>query len=153
VSFSSRFRYTDDMLSINSNRWFDISQRVGNQRHHRVFHICFVFIYLNEIGYKLVTQKYDKQDDFNFSIINFPYLCSNIPISPAYGVYMLQLIRYARAFSTYDQFADKQVEVTGFLQSRLQAAFYKFYGCHNDLVYQCNLPLSQILSDVFHTKC
>jgi hypothetical protein len=28
---------------------------------------------------KITTQLYDKRDDFNFSIVNFPYLCSNIP--------------------------------------------------------------------------
>jgi hypothetical protein len=32
-------------------------------------------------------------------IINFPNMCSNIPASPAYGVYISQLIRYARASS------------------------------------------------------
>jgi hypothetical protein len=53
---------------------------------------------------KLTTQLYDKRDDFNFSIVNFPYLCSNIPISSAIGVYISQLIRYARACSTYDHF-------------------------------------------------
>ena len=30
---------------------------------------------------------YDKRDTFNFHIVNFPYLCSNIPSQPAYGVY------------------------------------------------------------------
>jgi hypothetical protein len=39
----------------------------------------------------------------------------------------------------------------GFLQSRLQAAFRKFYGRYNDLACQYNLPLGQILSTVFHT--
>jgi hypothetical protein len=53
---------------------------------------------------KITTQLYDKRDDFNFSIVNFPYLYSNIPYSPAYGVYISQLIRYARACSTCDQF-------------------------------------------------
>jgi hypothetical protein len=38
-----------------------------------------------------------KRDDFNFKIINFPNMCSNIPASPAYGVYISQLVRYARA--------------------------------------------------------
>jgi hypothetical protein len=52
-----------------------------------------------ETNGKLTTQLYDKLDDFNFSIVNFPYLCSNIPASPAYDVYILQLIRYARACS------------------------------------------------------
>jgi hypothetical protein len=52
---------------------------------------------------KITTQLYDKQDNFNFSIVNFPYLC-NIPASQAYGVCISQLIRYARACSTYDKF-------------------------------------------------
>ena len=30
----------------------------------------------------------------------FPYICSNMPESPAYDVYILQLIRYARAYSS-----------------------------------------------------
>ena len=39
---------------------------------------------------KITTRFYDKRDDFNLSIVNFPYmyLCSNIPASPAYGVYI-----------------------------------------------------------------
>jgi hypothetical protein len=39
------------------------------------------------------TKIYDKRDDFNFKIINFPNMCSNIPASPAYGVYISLLIR------------------------------------------------------------
>ena len=47
----------------------------------------YLDILLNiDINGKLTTQLYDKQDDFSFSIVNFPYLCSNIPLSPAYGV-------------------------------------------------------------------
>ncbi|KAK3087181.1 hypothetical protein FSP39_002749 [Pinctada imbricata] len=38
------------------------------------------------------TSLYDKRDDFNFSITNFPFLSSNIPSSPAYGVFISQLI-------------------------------------------------------------
>jgi hypothetical protein len=33
---------------------------------------------------------YDKRDDFNFPIVNFPFLSSNIPAAPAYGVYIFQ---------------------------------------------------------------
>ena len=53
---------------------------------------------------QLSTKIYDKRDDFNFKIINFPNMCSNIPVSPAYGVYISQLIRYARASSNYSDF-------------------------------------------------
>jgi hypothetical protein len=35
---------------------------------------------------------------------DFPNMCSNIPASPAYGVYISQLIRYARASSNYSDY-------------------------------------------------
>ena len=54
---------------------------------------------------QLHTSIYDKCDDFNFHITNFPFLSSNIPTSPAYGVFISQLIRYApRACSSYGCF-------------------------------------------------
>ena len=42
--------------------------------------------------------------NFNFHITNFPFLSSNIPSSPAYGVFISQLIRYTRACSSYECF-------------------------------------------------
>jgi hypothetical protein len=77
---------------------------------------------------KITTQPYDKRDDFNFSIVNFPY----IPASPAYGVYISQLIRYARVCSTYNQFLVRgsllinKLMSQGFQLSRLQTAFRNF---------------------------
>jgi hypothetical protein len=72
-----------------------------------------------DAGGKLTTQLYDKQDYFNFAIVNFPYISSNIPLSSAYGVYISQLIRYARACSTYNHFfkpgytTERQADNTG----------------------------------------
>jgi hypothetical protein len=37
---------------------------------------------------RLKTILYDKRDDFHFAIVNYPLLCSNIPLSPAYCVYI-----------------------------------------------------------------
>ena len=52
----------------------------------------------------LSTKIYDIRDDFNFKIINFPNMCSNISASPAYDAYISQLILYARASSNYSDF-------------------------------------------------
>ena len=57
------------------------------------------------------TKIYDKRDDFNFKIINFPNMCSNITASPAYGVYISQLIRYARASSNYSDFLKRHLHL------------------------------------------
>ena len=36
----------------------------------------------------IVSSKvYDKQDDFNFEIVNFPFLDGDVPRSPSYGAY------------------------------------------------------------------
>ena len=60
---------------------------------------------------QLSTKLYDKRDDFNFKIINFPNMCSNIPASPAYGVYISQLIRYARASTNYSDFLKRHLHL------------------------------------------
>ena len=44
------------------------------------------------------SKNYDKRDDFNFKIVNFPFLDGDVPCSPSYGVYISQLIRFARVF-------------------------------------------------------
>jgi hypothetical protein len=46
----------------------------------------------------LTAQLYDKQDDLYFSIVNFPVLCSNIPISLAYGLDMKELVQQTISF-------------------------------------------------------
>ena len=45
---------------------------------------------------------YNKRDDFNFEIVNFPFLDGDVPRSPSYGVYISQLIHFARVCSNVD---------------------------------------------------
>ena len=60
---------------------------------------------------QLSTKIYDKPEDFNFKIINFPNMCSNISAYPAYGVNISQLIRYARASSIYHNFLKRHLHL------------------------------------------
>ena len=60
--------------------------------------------FIIESNNRLYTKLYDKRDDFDFHNVNFPFLSNNIPSSPSYGVYVSQLIRYARCCSYYDDF-------------------------------------------------
>ena len=48
--------------------------------------------------------QYDKRDDFDFDIVNFPFLDGDVPRRPSYGVYISQLIRFARVCSYVDDF-------------------------------------------------
>ena len=64
----------------------------------------------------IVSSKNDKQDDFNFEIVNFPFLDGNVPRSPFYGVYISQLIRFARVCSNVDDLSNRNK----FLTSKLK---------------------------------
>ena len=50
------------------------------------------------------TKIYDKRDDFDFEIVSFPFLDSDVPRFTSYGVYITQHIRFARASSQIADF-------------------------------------------------
>ena len=91
-------------------------------------------------GDKLSTRLYDKRNDFDFHILNFPFLSSNIPSGPSYGVYIMQLIRYARCCSHHDDFRYCHKRLVhrplsqGYIALRLQKSFKKCYGRYQDLI-------------------
>ena len=97
---------------------------------------------------------YDKRDDFNFHITNFPFLSSNVPSSPAYGVFICQLIRYARACSSYEciilraRRLSSELLKQGYLAELLKSSSRKFYGRYGDLIQQYEVSLSRMLNDI-----
>ena len=61
----------------------------------------------------IVSSKiYDKWDDLNFEIVNFPFFDRDVPCSPSYGVYISQLIRFARMCSNVDDFNNRNLFLT-----------------------------------------
>ena len=112
-----------------------------------------LFLLIGRDG-QLHTSIYDKRDDFNFHITNFPFLSSNIPSSPAYGVFISQLIRYARACSSYECFIlrtrglSSKLLKQGYLVELLKSSFRKFYGRYGDLIQQYEVTLSRMFNDI-----
>ena len=88
------------------------------------------------------------------TITNFPFLSSNIPSSPAYGVFISQLIRYARACSSYECFILRAARLSskllgqGYVRERLKSFLRKFYGRYGDLIKHYKVPLFQMLHDI-----
>ena len=50
------------------------------------------------------TKLYDKGDYFDFYTVNFSFLDGGVPHMTSYGVYISQLIRFARVSSYVDDF-------------------------------------------------
>ena len=55
---------------------------------------------------------YDKRDDFDFEIVNFPFLDGDVPRTTSSGVYIFQLIRFARASSYITDFNNRNKLLT-----------------------------------------
>ena len=93
------------------------------------------------INNDIVSAKiYNKRDDINFDIANFPFLDGDVPRRPSYGVYISQLIRFARASSHVTDFNNRNKFLTvkrlkqGYRYHKLRKAFFKFYRRHFELI-------------------
>ena len=110
-AFNFTYRYIDDVLSINYSRFAEFLPLIyPPETTDTASSASFLDLYLEfDDSGQLSTKIYDKRGDLNFKIINFPNMCSNIPVSPAYGVYISQLIRYARTSSNYSDFLKRHL--------------------------------------------
>ena len=162
-SFNFKFRYIDDVLSLNNSKFADFVDRIYpteleiKDTTDTDGSASYLDLHLDiDSEGRLRTNLYDKRGDFNFSIVSFPFMCSNIPAAPAYGVYISQLIRYSRVCGTYDDFLDRELLLTrkllnqGFLLVTLKSSLRKFYGRHHDLVDRYGISVSQMTTDMFH---
>ena len=119
LSFNSTFRYINDVLSLNNSKFGDYVERIYpieleiKDTTDTVKSASYLDLHLEiDNEGRLKTKLYDKRDDFSFPIVNFPFLSSNIPAAPAYGVYISQLIRYSRACISYHDFLDRGLLLT-----------------------------------------
>jgi hypothetical protein len=89
---------------------------------------------------------------FNFPIMNFPFICSNIPAVPTYGVYISQLIQCSGACASYHDFPNRVLLITRkLLEQRFRVIFDVLryhHDCipfHHDLVYRYRISVSQFV--------
>ena len=161
-AFNFTYRYIDDVLSINNSRFAEFLPLIYppelevKEITNTASSASFLDLYLEfDDSGQLSTKIYDKRDDFNFKIINFPNMCSNIPASPSYGVYISQLIPYARASSNYSDFLKCHLHLRnrlldqGYTKIRLIPSLKKFIFRYQDLVEIYSVSAEQIISDAF----
>ena len=92
------YRYINDILSLNNHKFGDFVNRIYpieiKDTTDKTMCASYLDIHLEiDSEGEVRTKHYDKRDDINFHIVNFPFTCSNILATPAYRVYISQLIR------------------------------------------------------------
>ena len=138
-AFNTTSRHLGDILNIN-NVYFDnkVSQIYPselqlNKANTSDTKAAFLDLHLSISNDIVSTKIYEKSDDFDFEIVNFPFLDDNVPRSTSYGVYISQLIRFARAschvadFNTRNKLLIQKLLTQGYQYHKLRKTFSKFY--------------------------
>ena len=108
-------------------------------------HFTFMELHLSISDGFVKTKIFNKRDDFDFDIVNFPFLDDDVPRLTCYGDYISQLIRFARVSSHVDDFKTRNKVLTakllrhGYRYHKFFKAFSKFYRRHFDLESKDNV--------------
>ena len=167
--FNKTYRYIDDLLALNNPHFVKSIGKIYppqlelKRTTEGPITCSYLDLNISISGHRFHTDLYDKRDAFNFHIVNFPHMVSNIPTKPAYGVFISQLIRYLRVCGNYQQFKTNltsRLLKQGFDYTRLQNTFRKFLQrnpialrkyqvSHKNILVECiSFPLS-----VFPSLC
>ena len=128
-AFNLTSRYLDDLPNIDNP---DFEQMVGqiyptelqlNKAISSDTESPFLDLNLSITNGIFSSKIYDKWDDFNFEIVNFLFLDGDVPRYPSYGVYISQLIRFARVCSNIDDFNNRNL----FFTTKLLKQGYRYH--------------------------
>ena len=118
----------DFMMSLSDDKQADVINAFNTNTE-----AAFLDLHLS-ISYDIVSTKiYDIRDDFDFEIVNFPFLDGDVPRSKSNGVYISQLIRFARAsshvadFNTHNKLLTQKLLKQGYWYHKHRKTFSKFY--------------------------
>ena len=109
-AFNTTSRYLDDILNTNKVYFDDMVSQIYpsdlklNKANTSDKEAAFLDLHLSISNGTFSTKIYDKRDNFDFEIVNFPFLVGGVPRSTSYGVYISQLIRFVRASSYVTDF-------------------------------------------------
>ena len=158
-ALNSTSRYLDDLLNIDNPYFEDMVGRINppelqlNKANASDTEAPFLDLHLS-VSNGLVSSKiYDKRDDFDFDIVNIPFLNGDDPRSTSYGVYISQFIRFARVsryvtdFNACNKILPGKFLHQGCRYHKVQKAFFSkfiadtmnwFQNSMSDLTLFCN---------------
>ena len=111
-------------------------------------HTHLLFLHLSISNDIVSTKIYDKSDDFDFEIVNFPFLDGDVPRSTSL---ISQLIRFARAsshvadFNTRNKLLTQKLLKQGYQYHKLGKTLSKFYRRYYDLISKFQVGLKSLL--------
>ena len=143
--FNDTSRYLDDIFTIGKPEFekhvpdlypMELQLNKANTSDKET---SFLDLNIKVIGSDVHTSNYDKRNDFRFPIVNFPWLSGDVPRLSSYGVYISQLVRFARCCISVSDFHSKNQITSKLLKQdysyhKLRKKFGKFFRSYSDLL-------------------
>ena len=150
--FNSTSMYLDDLLNI-YNPYFE---GMANQIYPSELQLSkakisdtespFLDLHLSVANGFVSSKIYDNRDDFDFEMVNFPFLDGDVPRRVSYGVYISQLIRFAKVCNHVTDFNARNKCLTAKLLQQ-EKNLSKFYRRHYELISKYNVGLKTLLNE------
>ena len=156
-AFGSTSRYLDDILNVDDVYFENMVSQIYpsglqlNKANASDTKAAFLDLHLSISNGIVSAGIYDKRDGFGFGIVSFPFLDGDVPRSASYGVYISQLIRFARAssyvadFNTGNKLLTQKLLGQGYRYRKLRKAFSEFYRQYFDLISKFQVGLVSLL--------
>ena len=161
-TFSNSYRYIDDLLSFNNSNLINRYKHkiyppelILNKENKSNDHTSFLDIDITINNNEIITNLYDKRDDFNFEINSFPVLSSNIHKKRTHGVLISQLIRYSKICASLTSFTNKcNILINKLIKQRFNIRLLKrkvsiFYDKYYHLIKHYNISKLNMIKDMF----
>ena len=142
---NSSSRYLEDLLNVDNTLFDSLVNRIYpsdlqlNRANMSDTEASFLDLHLSISDGFVETKINDKRDDFDNDIVNFPFPDGDVPRAASYGVYISQLIRFARVPSHGDGLNTRNKVLTakclrkGYRYHKIRKAFSNFYRRHFDI--------------------
>ena len=143
TAFKHCCRYIDDLLLANN---YDLMTKVMGDIYPKELVLVpddsnglstsFLDLQLVVKDGVVSTSIFDKRDDFDFKIVNFPNLSGNIPLKSSYGVFICEAVRYARACTYFEDFKTRMLLLVAKLKKQcftatlLKSTYLNFCDSH-----------------------
>ena len=123
--FHDTSRYLDDIFTIDNPEFekyipdiypTELQLNKANTSDRKT---SFLDLNIKVISSYVHTSVYDKPEDFRFPIVNFPWLSGDVPRLQSYGVYISQLVRFARCCTSVLNFHSYNLQTTSVPEIRI----------------------------------
>ena len=109
-TLTQRLEYLDDLLNIDNPYFEGMVNQIYppelqlNKANTSDTEAPFLDLHLSIYNGFISSKIYNKRDDFDSDIVNFPFLDGNVPRRPSYRVYIAQIINFAWVCRHVDDF-------------------------------------------------